>query len=194
LVGRGTARAEDAQGTPTQSHISPSILVYEGHTTSLPLYATLRTQQPNLNAQHSALNTQTSTLNSKARKHLARDDEVTTSFHLIIPLSHMLRRPYQIHFIKQEGLSNPLGKPRPRQPAPLLLFFTLVTGPRRSLSLKLSDTKVYEPQIRARCLDLHHARSTLSDILAEALPPFKDVSWYTGDIVTLQLLTLGVFP
>ena len=32
----------------------------------------------------------------------------------------------------------------------LLFFFTLVTGPRRSLSLKLSDTKVYEPQIRAR--------------------------------------------
>ena len=31
--GRGAARAEDAQGTPTQSHISPSILVYEdnGH-------------------------------------------------------------------------------------------------------------------------------------------------------------------
>jgi len=31
LVGstdRGTARAEDAEGTPTQSHISPSILVY----------------------------------------------------------------------------------------------------------------------------------------------------------------------
>ena len=27
--GRGTIRAEDAQGTPTQSHISPSILVYE---------------------------------------------------------------------------------------------------------------------------------------------------------------------
>ena len=29
LSGRGTTRAEDAQGTPTQSHISPSILVYE---------------------------------------------------------------------------------------------------------------------------------------------------------------------
>ena len=28
-VGRGTTRAEDAQGTPTQSHILPSILVYE---------------------------------------------------------------------------------------------------------------------------------------------------------------------
>ena len=29
LSGRGTTRAEVAQGTPTQSHISPSILVYE---------------------------------------------------------------------------------------------------------------------------------------------------------------------
>ena len=27
--GRGAARAEDAEGTPTQSHVSPSILVYE---------------------------------------------------------------------------------------------------------------------------------------------------------------------
>jgi len=29
-------------------------------------------------------------------------------------------------------------------------FFTLFTVPRRSLSLKLSDTRVYAPQIRAR--------------------------------------------
>ena len=29
LCGRGTAGAGDAQGTPTQSHISPSTLVYE---------------------------------------------------------------------------------------------------------------------------------------------------------------------
>ena len=29
LSARGATRAEDAQGTPTQSHISPSILVYE---------------------------------------------------------------------------------------------------------------------------------------------------------------------
>ena len=29
LSGRGTTRAEDAQRTPTQSHISSSILVYE---------------------------------------------------------------------------------------------------------------------------------------------------------------------
>ena len=32
----------------------------------------------------------------------------------------------------------------------LFFFFTLVTGPGRSLSLMLSDTRVYEPQIRAR--------------------------------------------
>ena len=30
-----------------------------------------------------------------------------------------------------------------------LFFFTLVTGHKRSLSLKLSDTRVYAPQIRA---------------------------------------------
>jgi len=29
-------------------------------------------------------------------------------------------------------------------------FFTFVTGPRRTLSLKSSDARVYEPQIRAR--------------------------------------------
>ena len=29
-------------------------------------------------------------------------------------------------------------------------FFTLVTGPRRSLSLMLSDTRVYAPEIRTR--------------------------------------------
>ena len=29
-------------------------------------------------------------------------------------------------------------------------FFTLVTGPRRALSLMLSDTRVYEPEIRTR--------------------------------------------
>ena len=34
-MGRGTTRAQDAQGTPTQSHTSPNILVYEKkkHTT-----------------------------------------------------------------------------------------------------------------------------------------------------------------
>ena len=35
-------------------------------------------------------------------------------------------------------------------PDPFFFFFTLVTGPRRFLSLELSDTRVHEPQIRAR--------------------------------------------
>jgi len=35
-------------------------------------------------------------------------------------------------------------------------FFTLVIGPRRSLSLKLSDMRVYEPQIRARLGTITH--------------------------------------
>ena len=33
---RGATRAEDAQETPTQSHISPSILVYEGYHVGVP--------------------------------------------------------------------------------------------------------------------------------------------------------------
>jgi len=37
-------------------------------------------------------------------------------------------------------------------------FFTLVTGPRRSLSLKLNDTRVYEPQIRARLGTLYEMK------------------------------------
>jgi len=41
LNGRGTTRAEDAQGTPTQSHISPSILVYEEKRTVNPIEAEL---------------------------------------------------------------------------------------------------------------------------------------------------------
>ena len=32
LSGRGTTREEDAPGTPTQSHLSPSILVHEEKT------------------------------------------------------------------------------------------------------------------------------------------------------------------
>jgi hypothetical protein len=34
---RGTPRAEDAQGTPTQSHASPSVLVYEEQPVDLRL-------------------------------------------------------------------------------------------------------------------------------------------------------------
>ena len=44
LSERGTMRAEDAQGTPTQSHISPSILVYEGKNSSALGKALVRQQ------------------------------------------------------------------------------------------------------------------------------------------------------
>jgi len=37
-----------------------------------------------------------------------------------------------------------------RDNARMRTLITLVTGPRRSLSLTLGDTRVYEPQIRAR--------------------------------------------
>ena len=41
------------------------------------------------------------------------------------------------------------GPGREAATLPCFFFFTLVTGPRRQLSLKLSDARVYEPQERA---------------------------------------------
>jgi len=52
------------------------------------------------------------------------------------------------------GVSYEQGNPVAQTETPrgvfFFFFFTLVTGPRRSLRLKLSDTRVYEPQTRAR--------------------------------------------
>ena len=51
----------------------------------------------------------------------------------------------------------------------LFFFFTLVTGPRRSLSLKLSGARVYEPQIRARLGTTAHFCKVLDpETVAEA--------------------------
>ena len=50
LSGRGTARAEDAQGTPTQSHISPSIPVHEDKTDNLQVTMTLGATFPPVTA------------------------------------------------------------------------------------------------------------------------------------------------
>ena len=41
-------------------------------------------------------------------------------------------------------------------PTSFFFFFTLVAGPRRSLSLKLSDTRAHAPQIRARLGNTAH--------------------------------------
>jgi len=47
-------------------------------------------------------------------------------------------------------------------------FFTLVTSPRRSLSLKLSDTRVYEPQIRGGMLPSWFTRGPPAPVLNAA--------------------------
>jgi len=44
-------------------------------------------------------------------------------------------------------------------PALVFFFFTLGTGPRRSLGLKPSDARVYEPQIRARLGTTAHSNA-----------------------------------
>ena len=59
-------------------------------------------------------------------------------------------------------------------------FFTLVTGPRRSLSLKLSDTKVYEPQIRAR-LGKYLSDRLAHDLVGDLVGPRVDnLLWGVG--------------
>ena len=45
----------------------------------------------------------------------------------------------------------------------LFVFFTLVTGPRRSLSLKVIDTRVIEPQILARLVYKSMVNNPLRD-------------------------------
>jgi len=45
----------------------------------------------------------------------------------------------------KETLSSVVTSLPPEHVVPGFFFFTLVTGPRRFLILKLSDTKVYEP-------------------------------------------------
>jgi len=61
---------------------------------------------------------------------------------------------YRYHFF---ALGRALDVAVVARPPPIILiiilfffFFTLVAGPRRSLSVKLSDTRVYAPRIRAR--------------------------------------------
>ena len=53
--------------------------------------------------------------------------------------------------------------PDAREDPRFFFFVTLVTGPRRSLRLKLSDTRVYEPQIRARLGTTAHFCETVND-------------------------------
>ena len=76
--------------------------------------------------------------------------------HLSITMIKWIRTS---RFSIKNSLSTPLTTLKPHREARaspresilyffFFFFFTLVTGPRRSLSLKLSDTRVYEPQIQ----------------------------------------------
>jgi len=58
-----------------------------------------------------------------------------------------------------------------------VFFFNLVTGPSRSLSLKLSDARVYEPQIRDHLGTTAHFR--IQDH-AQPFSPVAQVTKYTG--------------
>jgi len=63
-------------------------------------------------------------------------------------------------------------------------FFTLVTGPRRSLGLKLSDTSVYAPQIRARLgTTAHFCRVVVLKLRAHLRTPrsFPEPTPYNGN-------------
>jgi len=74
-------------------------------------------------------------------------------------------------------------------------FFTLVTGPRRSLSLKLSGTRVYEPQIRARLQmqeDLEGLHECLRDVGTLVHQQGEDLGY--EQLSTLEMLTLDMWP
>jgi len=59
-VGRGAARAEDAQGKPTQSRISPSILVHEDNKAALVHLEWLDPKPETRNPKPETRNTQAS--------------------------------------------------------------------------------------------------------------------------------------
>jgi hypothetical protein len=73
-------------------------------------------------------------------------------------------------------------------------FFTLVTCYRKSLSLKLSDTRVYEPQVRARLETTAHLRMLLATSLLllnlakhrNQNPPHNDPNTFLRQISNYQ--------
>jgi len=76
----------------------------------------------------------------------------SSSSALLLSSLTLSREPFPVAACTPPG-TRPVKRPsEPREwlHAPFLFFITLVTGPRRSLSLKLSDAKVYEPQRGAR--------------------------------------------
>ena len=68
----------------------------------------------------------------------------------------------------------------------IFFFFTLATGPTRSVSLKLSDARVYEPQIQAR-------PGTTAQFCRVVVLKFTRVAW-RGLAASLLLLLLYYSP
>jgi len=76
----------------------------------------------------------------------------------------------------------------------VFFFFTLVAGPGRSLTLELSDARVYEPQIRARlgttphfCDSGYHSTACgiqyVSDLTSNEISSYRRrVGDVTGDV------------
>ena len=93
-------------------------------------------------------------------------------------LSHSLTQDHaRLHYVSSLSLSLTLN----HAVLSLSFFFTLVTGPRRSLSLKLSDARVYEPQIRARLGTTAHCCEVVV-LKPETLRavPRRDRTWRTN--------------
>ena len=82
---------------------------------------------------------------------------------LVVPLSESIN-PFQQgnvlfgsdNALRLWDLRTPHAPPAVLKVFFFFFFLTFVTGPTRSLSLKLTDTRVYEPQIRARLVTTAH--------------------------------------
>ena len=73
-------------------------------------------------------------------------------------------------------------------------FFTLVTGPRRSLSLQLRDTRVYEPQTRARLgTTVHFCKVVVHPVLASTkfLSPLRCAQVILISSLSSEMASLG---
>ena len=109
--------------------------------------------------------------------HVAIPGSITEPVHPLLPSSHDNAFPGRVGPEATRRASNTalwIFSARTSAGSNFVFFFTLVTGPRRSLGLKLSDTRVYEPPIRAeeatlkRCTCCpHRHRNSLRDRLVD---------------------------
>ena len=88
-------------------------------------------------------------------------DNLLVRIHLIVAMIRWTGlAPWEFEFPIPGSLRSDFLDRRPCPGDLLFFFFTLVTGPIRSLILKLGDTRVYQPQIRARLGATAHCPSS----------------------------------